>query len=56
MKELPFNLLLDKYRKELLNLGRFNKTIEQRDYWLLKSNDTYNRLIEMYNEANNSGR
>ena len=56
MTDLPFNLLLDKYRKELLNLTRFNKTPKQRDYWLIKSNETYARLIEKYNEANNSGR
>ena len=55
MKELPFNLLLDKYRKELINLGKYTHE-QQKWYWKERSDDTYRRLIEMYNEANNRGR
>jgi acetylglutamate synthase len=55
IKELPFNLLLDKYRKELLNMTRYT-TDKQKWYWKKRSDDTYRRLIELYDEANNSGR
>lgn len=50
MKELDFNLLLDMYRKDLINMCTYNSNIQQRDYWREKSNDTYNRLIKKYNE------
>ena len=56
MKKLPFNLLLDKYRKELINAYTYSKQSEHFNYWILRSNDTHNRLIEMYNETNHSRR
>ena len=52
MKELTFELLLDKYRKELINLGRYTSE-QQKWYWKARSDDTYNRLIKMYHEQRN---
>lgn len=48
---MTFKLLLDKYRKDLMNMYRFKDTVEQQEYWREKSNETYNRLIEMYKQA-----
>ena len=53
MKELTFELLLDKYRKDLLNMARFKHTERQCWYWKKRSDDTYKRLIEMYHDRNN---
>jgi hypothetical protein len=53
---MTFELLLDKYRKDLLNMTIFEPAEEQYWYWKKRSDDTYRRLIEMHNEANNRGR
>jgi hypothetical protein len=45
MEELTFELLLDKYRKEVINSCQYT---DGREYWRLKSNKTYERLIRLY--------
>ena len=49
MKELTFELLLDKYRKEVANTFTVGGNI---DYWRNKSNETYERLIKRYHDKN----
>ena len=44
---ITFEKLLDKYRSELCNLYSLK---DGKHYWLQKSNETRDRLIEMYNE------
>lgn len=44
MEDLTFELLLDKYRKEVVNSITFPKS----GYWREKSNETYERLISRY--------
>jgi len=44
MEDLTFELLLDKYRKDVVNSIIWPRS----DYWREKSNETYKRLISLY--------